>query len=226
VHYQIKHKGAFPFLEIDLEEGESVKAESDAMLTMSSNIDLRGTMDGGFLRGLGRKMAGEKLFFQELTAKKGKGKVRLAPSTIGDIETITLDGTYRLLVQKDGFLAGTNGIQVSTKVQNLVSGMFSGAGFFVVEISGVGDVFLNAFGAIEIIHLEEGEELIVDNGHLVAWPDYMQPKITKASKGWISSVTSGESLVCKFQGEGPVLIQSRNPKAFGDWVGQFTTQKN
>ncbi|HER2209529.1 TPA: AIM24 family protein, partial [Streptococcus pyogenes] len=39
--------------------------------------------------------------------------------------------------------------------------------------------------------------------------------------GWLSSVTSGEGLVCRFRGEGTVLIQSRNPHGFGQWVKQF-----
>lgn len=38
---------------------------------------------------------------------------------MGDVEAVELDGSYSLYVQKDGFLAGTEGIQVNTKMQNL-----------------------------------------------------------------------------------------------------------
>lgn len=140
---------------------------------------------------------------------------------MGDVEAVELDGSYSLFVQKDGFLAGTEGIQVNTKMQNLKKGLFSGEGFFIIEISGRGTVFLSSYGAIHAINLVAGEEVIVDNAHLVAWPNYMDYRIEKASQGWLSSVTSGEGLVCRFRGEGTVLIQSRNPHGFGQWMKQF-----
>ena len=74
------------------------------------------------------------------------------------------------------------------------------------------------YGAIHAINLGPGEEVIIDNGHLVAWPDYMNYKIEKASSGWISSITSGECLVCRFQGPGVVLVQTRNPASFAGWI--------
>ena len=122
------------------------------------------------------------------------------------------------IFQKDGFLAGSMGIEVSSKMQNLMQGMFSGEGFFTLKVSGRGTIFLNSYGGIHAINLAAGEERIVDNSHLVAWPDYMEYKIEKASSGWISSFTSGEMLVCRFKGPGVVLIQTRNPQGFADWI--------
>ncbi|UKS25156.1 TIGR00266 family protein [Paenibacillus sp. HWE-109] len=219
--HEILYKGAFPMLKVQLEQGENIKAEAGAMVSMSPNVELKGTVDGGIMRGLGRMLSGEKFFFQELTPSRGPGEVLLAPAVIGDIEAVELDGSYKLFVQKDGFLAGTSGIQVNTKMQNLMSGFMSGEGFFIVEISGKGTVFLSSYGAIHAINLSPGEEVVIDNGHLVAWPDYTHYTIEKAAKGWLSSVTSGEGVVCRFRGEGVVLIQTRNPKSFGGWLRQF-----
>jgi uncharacterized protein (TIGR00266 family) len=223
--YEILYEGAFPLVKVELAAGENIKAEMGAMVSMTPNIDLKGTVDGGLMRGLGRMLSGEKFFFQELTATHGKGEVLLAPSSIGDVQAVELDGSYKLYVQKDGFLAGTNGIQVNTKMQNLMKGFLSGEGFFIVEISGSGTVFLSSYGAIHAINLEAGQEMIIDNGHLVAWPDYMNYTIEKAAKGWLSSVTSGEAAVCRFRGEGVVLIQTRNPAGFASWIKQFISSK-
>ena len=104
-------------------------------------------------------------------------------------------------------------------MQNLAHGIFSREGFFVLNMTGRGTVFLRSYGTIHAINLEPGEEVVVDNGHLVAWADYMNYKIEKASNGWISSVMSGECLVCRFRGPGVVLIQTRNPAALNAWVG-------
>jgi uncharacterized protein (AIM24 family) len=64
----------------------------------------------------------------------------------------------------------------------------------------------------------------VDNSHLVAWPEYMNYTIEKASSGWISTFTSGEVAVCRFRGPGPIIIQTRNPGGFGNWIRQFIPQ--
>ncbi|ACV61930.1 protein of unknown function DUF124 [Desulfofarcimen acetoxidans DSM 771] len=219
--HKILYPGAFPLLEVELQHGESIKAESDAMVSMSDTLDVEGKMDGGIMGGLARMVAGESFFFQTLTAKRGPGKALLAPSAPGDIIDVELDGSYSLVVQKDGFFAGSRDLQVSAKMQNLAQGIFSGEGFFVLKVSGQGIVFLSSYGGIHVINLEKGEEVVVDNGHLVAWPEYMSYTVEKASKGWISTFTSGEVAVCRFRGPGPVIIQTRNPKGFGHWIRQF-----
>lgn len=221
MEYKILYEGAYPIVEVELSQGESVKAESDAMVSMSNTIDLDGKLEGGLLKGFTRMLAGEKFFFQTLKANRGSGKAILAPSIPGGIIDVELDGSYGLKVQKDGFLAASNSIEVSTQVQNLAQGFFSGEGFFTLGVHGKGTVFLNSYGAIHPINLADGEEVIIDNGHLVAWADYMHYNIEKASKGWVSSFTSGEGLVCRFRGPGVVLIQTRNPKGFGSWISRF-----
>lgn len=219
--HEVMYQGAFALLKLQMSPGEVVKAESGAMVSMSPNVDVKGTMDGGIMAGLGRMLSGETFFFQELSANRGSGEVLLAPKSMGDIQAVELDGSYSLFVQKDGFLAGTSGINVNTKMQNLSRGLLSGEGFFIIEISGRGTVFLASYGSIHAINLEPGEERIIDNGHLVAWPNYVNYTVEKASKGWLSSLTSGEAIVCRFRGEGIVLIQTRNPAGFGSWIKRF-----
>ncbi len=223
--YEILYQDAFPLVKCDLQRGEKIKAESDAMVAMSDTLEVNGAMNGGIIGGLARRMlTGESFFFQTIDAVRGDGSVLLGHPAPGGIIDVELDGSYSLRVQKTGFLAATDSIQVDTTMQNLAQGFFSREGFFVVKISGRGTVFLSSYGAIHAINLADNEEYIVDNGHLVAWPDYMNYKIEKASNGWISSFMSGECLVCRFRGPGVVLIQTRNPASFRQWLG--TTLNN
>ena len=219
MRYEILYPEAFPVVRIYLKRGEKIKAESDAMIAMSSTVDVEGRLEGGILSGLARKfLSGESMFFQELAANRGDGEVLIGHAQPGGILDLELDGSYGLMVQKDGFLAATSGVNVNTKLQNLSRGLFSGEGFFVLNVSGRGTVFVSSYGVIHPINIDDGEEVIIDNGHLVAWPDYMSYKIEKASSGIISSITSGEGLVCRFRGPGTVLIQTRNPDAFKAWL--------
>ena len=222
LNYQLLYPGPFATLKVWLNQGESMKAESDAMVAMSNTIDVEGKLDGGILSGLARKfLTGEKLFFQELVARRGPGEVLLAHAIPGDIKMIEMDGSQDYILQKDGFFASSGSLNISTKMQNLARGLFSGEGFFVMKASGQGILFVSSYGAIHEIDIPPGEEMIIDNGHLVAWPDGMEYKIEKATSGWISSFTSGEAIVCRFRGPGRVLIQTRNPQGFGSWLLQF-----
>lgn len=225
--YKILYQDAFPVVQVNLRCGECVKAESDAMVAMSGTVDVTGGMERGLLGGLARRMlTGESFFFQRLVAQRGDGYALLGHPIPGGIVDVNLDGTYGMMVQKGGFLAAEESVQIDTAVQNLAQGFFSKEGFFVLKVHGRGTVFLSSYGAIHAINLAAGEEVVVDNGHLVAWPDYMNYKIEKASNGWLSSVMSGECLVCRFRGPGVVLIQTRNPSSFAGWIRSMVPSSN
>ncbi|KAI5240279.1 hypothetical protein E4T43_06154 [Aureobasidium subglaciale] len=109
------------------------------------------------------------------------------------------------------------GVVKDYKRQGLTKAMFSGEGFFVYKISGIGILWLSSLGAILRKDLQEGEKYIVDNGHLVAWnAKYVLERV--ASGGIISSVSANEGLVCKFSGPGTIFLQTRNPVEFSNWL--------
>lgn len=219
---EILYPGAFPMVRVDLASGETIKAESGAMVAASPTIDVESKMEGGFLGALTRKvLTGEKFFFQTLRAARGAGEVLLAPTVPGDIVLLDMDGVSEYLVQKDGFLAGADGVKIESQMQSLGRGLLGGEGLFILKIGGKGQLILNSFGAIHKIELRPDEEYVVDNAHLVAWSATTTYSIERAAAGWIASFTSGEGFVCRFRGPGVVYIQSRNPGGFGAWIRQF-----
>src|SRR5690606_31270668 len=132
---------------------------------------------------------------------------------------IRLDGTVAWNLSKDGFLACTQGVVREHKAQGFGKAMLSGEGLFVYKFTGNGVLFVTSLGAIIQKDLTEGEQYIVDNGHLVAWNcKYALAQVT--SGGLISSFSAGEGVVCKFTGPGTVFIQTRNPQALGAWMMQ------
>lgn len=62
MNYEILHEGTFPMVKCHLEHGEQIKAESNAMITMSPTIDVTGNTEGGIFKGIARMAAGEKFF--------------------------------------------------------------------------------------------------------------------------------------------------------------------
>lgn len=219
MNYKILYPEAFPVISFDLQRGEAIKAESDAMIAMSSTVDVEGKMEGGIVSGLIRKtLTGESFFLQTIKAVRGNGKALLGHPLPGGIMDVELDGSYSLLVEKGGFLAAEETVRIESKTQSLAKGLFSREGFFLLKLSGKGTAFVSSYGVIHPISLESGEEVLIDNGHLVAWPDYMDYRVEKASQGFFSSFTSGEGIVCRFRGPGTILIQTRNLESFQDWI--------
>ena len=139
-------------------------------------------MEGGFLGALSRKfLTGEKFFFQTLRASRGAGEVLLAPTVPGEIVVLELDGVNEYMVQKDGFLAGADGVTINSQMQSMSRGLLGGEGFFILKMSGKGMLLLNSFGAVHKIELKPGQEYIVDNSHLVAWSTTTTYNIEKAT---------------------------------------------
>lgn len=221
ITHDILYPGSNALLRLHLPKGAGIRAESGAMVAASEAVEVKGKLEGGLMRGLARKLlAREKLFFQTLTADGGDGEVFLAPASLGDIHAVQMEPDRALLVQKDGFLCASGDLDIRTAMQGIARGLFSGEGFFVLKISGTGTVFLSAFGAIHAIDIPAEQTVVIDNKHLVAWPADTPCRIEPAAKGWISSVTSGEVLVCRFTGPARVLIQTRNGAGFGSWLSR------
>jgi uncharacterized protein (AIM24 family) len=99
----------------------------------------------------------------------------------------------------------TEGVVKETKSQGFGKAMFSGEGLFVHRVSGTGIIFVSSLGAIVQRQLRQGEQWIVDNGHLVAWN--CPYAIERSGGGLMSGMHAGEGLVCRFTGPGTVFIQ-------------------
>lgn len=216
-----------PFLTVKLEKGEKLFAESDAMVTMDAALELKGKMQGGVMGALKRAVAsGESFFLQEIEAVKGAGKVLLAPTLPGQIQLLQC-GARQYCISDGCYMASESSITVEQKTQSFGKAMFGGTGgFFVSHTTGTGTLAVSGFGAITEIDIKQGEDLIVDNGHVVAWDaslNYEMAVTTSSSSGGLfskltNSVTSGEGAVLRFSGNGKLLICSRNHTGFIRWV--------
>jgi len=222
----IEQPGAYALARVELNTGEGVRAETGAMVAMSPTVEIQAKAEGGMVKSFMRSLAGESFFQQTLRATKGPGEIILAPGPTGDITVLDINPQTPYLVQKGSFLACEESVEVTTKTQGLVKGLLSGEGFFILAASGQGKLVLSSFGAIVRMKLEAGQEWLVDNGHLVAWPASLDYNIEKASKGLFSTVFSGEGLICRFRGPGEILVQSRNVAGFVSWLSPFLPKQH
>lgn len=219
MNFSVKHGPVFTVLEIKLSQGESIKAEAGAMVSMSSNLELKAKTTGkGFLGAIGAMVGGESLFASVYTATAGDAELVLAPAAPGDVVSLDLN-SKTILAQAGAFLAGDPGLEITT--QGSFKAMFSGEGLFLSKITGTGKLFLNSYGAVYEKTLAAGETYVVDTGHIVAFEASVNYKLRKAAKGLFSTLASGEGLVCDYTGPGKLWIQTRNLPALAAMIAKF-----
>jgi len=211
----VEHRPAYALGIVELQAGESVKAESGAMVSMSGHVQVQSGVQGGLLKGALRKvLGGESFFVNTFTSQGAPGQVTVAPSLPGDIADHQVQGD--LYVQSGSYLAGDPGIEIDIKWGGARS-FFAAEGLFLLHLKGNGPVLISSFGAIHPITLDGSDSLVIDTGHIVAFDSSLQWNVRKVS-GVITSLISGEGLVAEFQGSGTVWLQTRSNQAFLDWL--------
>jgi uncharacterized protein (TIGR00266 family) len=216
--YEIKYEPSYAMLVLDLEAGESIVGEAGAMTYMSPNIEVQTRMrERGILGTIGLTILGGQSFFvNDYVATGGPGQLALGAAPVGDIQVLKLEPGKGFIVQKASYLANTDNIELDVKWEGFEKGLF-GQGLFMIKTYGRGDLFLNTFGALDRHELGPGEELVVDNFHLVAFSDSCDYDVRKFG-GWKETILSGEGFVTHIRGPGEVYIQTKNLREFVDWI--------
>jgi uncharacterized protein (TIGR00266 family) len=210
------------FVEIGLDPGETVIAESGSMMYMTSGIEMQtvfgdpSASGGGFWSKVvsagKRVLTGESLFMTTFTNSRGQGKefVSFAAPYMGRITPMHLDQLGgELICQKDSFLCGAKGIQVSIAFQKKIGvGLFGGEGFIMQRLRGDGIAMVHAGGAMMYRELSPGEQLRLDTGCLMAMGPSVQYDIQMVG-GIKNTLFGGEGLfVATITGPGPIWLQS------------------
>ena len=198
-------------VEIELDPGEGVRAETGAMLYMEEGIEMQTSTGGGMFSGFKRMLTGDS-FFITTFLNNGSGKSRVAfaapyPGKVIPLDLAQLGGTF--ICQKDGFLCAARGVDINVEfTKKIGAGIFGGEGFILQRLEGQGLAFVHAGGTILKRTLAAGEKLRVDTGCLVAFA----PSVTYDIQfigGFKNALFGGEGLfTATVTGPGPVYLQS------------------
>ncbi|MEW6302969.1 MAG: TIGR00266 family protein [Verrucomicrobiota bacterium] len=206
---------SFAHLHVDLDPGESIIAESDAMASMAADLDMITKLNGGFFGGLCRKfLGGESLFINTFVNHTGETKrVSLVQASPGDIGQVELNGTS-LCLQPGAYLCSTPGVKLGLKWAGLAS-FIGREGLFKLVVSGTGTVWYSAYGGL--LERDVDGEYIVDSGHLVTYEPTLKLKVQLAG-GIFSSFFGGEGLVTRLEGKGKIVMQTRSLSGLANWL--------
>ena len=221
MRHQILHNPDFGVIQIQFDQpGEQVISESGAMVARDTAIDMKTNLQGGLGGALKRKLlGGESLFQNTFTCTAPGQTLWIAPAPEGAIECITLQPGQEMFLQSGAYLASTPGITLDTKWQG-AKGFFSG-GLFLLRAHGQGFLWFSAYGGLHTVDIGQSYSgYICDNTHMVAFTQGLQYNVTKLG-GLKSLFLSGEGLVCQFQGQGRLWMQTRNPGSLAAFLHPF-----
>jgi uncharacterized protein (TIGR00266 family) len=205
---------------ITLDPGEAVVAEAGAFMYMQDGIRMATTLDatgqgGSFftklLQGGKRLLSGDSFFVTMFGNQANQRRdVAFASPFPGKIIPVDLPQWQgRIICQKDSFLCGARGINVTIAfTKRFGAGIFGGEGFILQRVEGDGLAFLHASGTVHTVDLAPGEVLRVDTGCLVAMQDSVDYDIEMVP-GIKTALFGGEGLFfAKLVGPGRVLLQT------------------
>ena len=225
MQHAITHGPSFAMLRVDLAAGETVIGEAGAMVARHQKIGMQVKLNAGrgagffaklkalFVALLRRVVGGETFFVNHFTAEAG-GSVWLAPKLSGQVIHRRMNGEL-LILSTGAYLAHSGEVDLKLKFGGL-RGLLAKEGAFFLAISGHGDLFFTSYGGVESIDVNGS--YIVDNGHLVGYEGNLTFSIRTAGGGLLGFAASGEGLVCEFQGQGRIYIQTRNLQSLVGWL--------
>ena len=226
MRFEITHGPSFALLKVCMEPQESLTCEAGAMVTRSCQLQMKtrpnadasagfwGTIWALCVAFIRKLIGGETFFVNDFSAKSEPCSLTLAPALAGQIVHHRLEN-QRILLQPGAYLASSPSLRMRLRWGGL-RGILAREGLVFLEVSGTGDLFMNAYGGIQSVPI--AGSFVVDNGHIVAFDGTLDFKITSPGGGAIGLFASGEGLVCTFTGTGNVYIQSRNLHALTEWL--------
>ena len=131
-----------------------------------------GNSSSGISDGFKRMLTGQNMFLSDYTYKGDtSGTVALGTAFPSKILRFSL-GEYggKLICQKGAYLASSMDVNIEMEfAKKFTAGFFGGEGFILQSLTGEGDVFVKAGGALVKRELNDGEVLRVSSGSLVAF---------------------------------------------------------
>jgi uncharacterized protein (TIGR00266 family) len=209
------HGTVMPVLDIMLNPGETVCAESGELSWMTASIQMttstQGAGSSGVFGALKRSLAGGTFFMTNYTAVNQPGSVSFAahlPGQIFPVDVAPQPG-YGYLAHRRSYVAGTPGVTLTTGFQQrLGAGVFGGEGFLLQRIGGQGRAWVQLSGEVIPYDLQPGQVIRAHPGHIGMFQDTVQFGITTVP-GIRNKLFGGDGIfLAELAGPGRVWLQS------------------
>jgi len=203
-----------PVLEMKLDPGESVVAESGELSWMTESIELQTAASGkagakGMFGAVKRAVSGGSLFMTEYTAQGSPGMVAFATKVPGAIFPVELDGSTEYMIHRGGYLCGLPSVNLDIGFQQKIgAALFGGNGFILQKVSGTGHCWIELDGEVVPYDLAAGESLRVHPGHVGMFEAAVSFELDRIKGVKNMFLGSDGIFLAKLTGPGKVWLQT------------------
>jgi uncharacterized protein (TIGR00266 family) len=211
-----------PTLAVELALGQKIYSDTGAMSWMTSTVQMNTTSGGGLGSMFKRAMSGATAFILDFNVVGGPGQVAFTADFPGKILPIELDTGQSVVMHKHAFLCAEKSVTLDIAfTRRLGAGLVGGEGFVLQKLTGPGMVFAELDGDAIEYHLEPGQVMSVEPGHVAMFEASVVFDITTV-KGVANMLFGGEGLfLATLTGPGRIWLHSLTVSKMAHRIGEY-----
>lgn len=196
------------YLSVILDEGEKIFADSGTLVSKTESIIMTPRFAGGIMAALERKASGAQALLTEFSSKGASGEVAVAGLFPGKVFQVTLKPGERFTAEKYAFLAADSSVQYSVQIMNLGAAFLGGAGLYLLEFIGPGNVFIHVAGDIIEHDITPDSPIEVDPGHVAGFDSQLSYTVRFVDNIRTAMFGGVGLFLAKFKGNGRLITHS------------------
>lgn len=211
---------------LDLDSRQGVFTDGGGLSWMTPTIDMSTNMQGGLLSGLARALSGATAFLIQLNTGSA-GQAAFCADFPGKIVPLQLDANESIITHKHAFVCAESSVDLAiTFTRRFGAGLVGGDGFVLQKLTGPGMAFVEMDGDAIEYHLNAGESMLIEPGHVAMFDPSVEFTI-EMMRGIRNLLFSGESLFfAKLTGPGRVWLNSMTVSKVAHRVGEYLPGKS
>ncbi len=207
---------------IDLNPGQTIFSDTGAMSWMTATVNMSTNTGGGLGGMFKRALSGASAFIIDFTVNGGPGQVAFSTDFPGKVLAFDLDAGQSVIMHRHAFICAEKSVALDIFfTKKLGAGMFGGEGFVLQKLTGPGMVFAELDGDAIEYHLQPGQVMKVEPGHVAMFESSVTFDITMI-KGMTNILFGGEGLfLATLTGPGRIWLHSMTVSKMAHRVGEY-----
>ncbi len=212
---------------VELSPGQVVFSDAGTMSWMTSTIGMNTHSGGGIGGMLKRAVSGASMFLVDYAAQGQPGQVVFTIDFPGKVLAFDLDAGQTVLMHRHAFICAEKSVSLDVAfTKKFGAGLFGGEGFILQRLTGPGLVFAELDGDAVEYHLQPGQILRIEPGHIAMFEETVNFDI-EAVKGLTNILAGGVGLfLATLKGPGRVWMHSMTVSKMAHRIGEFLPGKS
>jgi len=209
-------------LAVELQPNQVVFSDTGAMSWMTSTIAMNTKGSGGLGGMFKRAVSGASAFIIDFSANGGPGQVAFTTDFPGKILALELDAGQSIIMHKHAFLCAEKSVTLDIFfTRKLGAGLFGGEGFILQKLTGPGMAFAELDGDAIEYHLQPGQLMRVEPGHVAMFEASVTFDI-EMIKGMANIFLGGEGLfLATLKGPGRIWLHSMTESKMAHRLAEY-----